>query len=530
MHPPTSKNNELPEPQPLPADVQDAIDYLQTGLESSMAPPLPLDQFYRMLRQTQAVSETNVDPATVEIIRQHSISFQVRHIRTRDLNDLKASVYGMWVVVGFASSPNPMDFHIHTTVVNDLVQRTRTAQNLKLAIEAHLLAFRNLEDPEKILLLKQHARLLLARYYYNGNPTDLSQFIEIQRRVPAFTENQLLSMSPLPGRGSLLAEGFIRNAKAFSAALLIRFRLVGNSDDLDEAMKVLDEMPEEWQRGERYTKAARRFIYTGSMTDLELAVDLQSHVTIGGNEINAIWRDVDLANMYIDLGRREDALAVLKESCEQINMKSSRLANPVKMNIMAGLSKCYCMLGLTARAKTIAQTCLEEVCRIENISAHYIWHEYLETLTNIVECLSCGQLFNDAVKIGEQYLVHAVHNEPINSEEALAARAVLAFVDASIGKEGGEEMMEECLVQKTNINGREHIHTLRYMHQLALIYSIRKRPENALNIERDCYEIKARQLGPDHPETMESYEHLTHLEGRFQIAITNLLMTIHAEI
>jgi len=152
------------------------------------------------------------------------------------------------------------------------------------------------------------------------------------------------------------------------------------------------------------------------------------------------------------------------------------------------------MMGSATSAATNSTTFWEEVRKNNYLQSL----KSIESMTNIIECLLYGQIFEEVINFYERYISPVYLAD--NPEQTLVARADLALAFANCGREGWEGMMKRCLTEMTNLKGEGDIETLGYMHRFASMYFRYGDPEKAWQVGRQCCEIMVAEWG-DHPET-----------------------------
>jgi tetratricopeptide (TPR) repeat protein len=485
--------------------------------------------------RTLTSNPTPPPPLTEDVYKKIVVSFFYKPTRYSDLSELEKDaiiLVNHWdltqnidylnlaiIVHGAIASLKTrcqydINFHTYTDLCLERYRHTRLSSDLHFAIDALDTTIHMCEVSGQVYEATQVrldlARPLLTQYYLTGNTTDLSRSIGLLKDLANWYKGYIYRSSRPQPRSDEVST-FKCLMKTHSALLGTYFRVTGERDYIIKAVNVLADIDADWRYGEFDNPAALRFGITGSMEDLVEAVELQLELKLKsqGDEHLAKRRYIDLASMYIDLGQYTDAVKLLETCQEWIEGKTKRPLEFERIKILSDLAVCYRMMGLEERVRDIGNRFLETVKTITNLSDHIYANEHFETLTNILRLLSSAMLFEDSIKFNDSILQHCMAHLKI--EETLGARAELAFAYAKVGKGDPVNIMEECIREGHNVNGPEHIQTIRHMHQLALIYDILQRPKDALEAQIVCYNLKRRRLGLDHPETKESLDHIARL-------------------
>lgn len=448
-------------------DIQQTVVAEERPVRTALHPP-PKDCLQAFPRA--AALQSSLTAPTIR-----DLSHDISGGHPRDLSHLR-EVLRMLDVDGDSNAPGRL-----ADVSRVLFEQTGTSADLAQALAAHRNEF----------LLKgagcyTYASLLMIQYYRAGGINDISRSI------------WLLSLACVAcSRTEILAD--------LAKMLLIRFRITNSRQDRQDAMKVLARI------SELRTSSTFCFNYTGSIDELNKALTVTSL-----EENRSIESKVVLSNMYVDLGRYKDAEALLLPQIQSYYTRpvtSTTLREvpaAATWRMLASMARCYYLMGNTMKLQpegsipvSLPYPPLVHLYG-ESLSHHYSHHEFFPTMTSILEFLVYRSNFSMAVNLGEMYVLDA--QWPLQPEDTLDIRILLALASLRKSKEGAEDMVKRYLTEKANINGPDHIHTTRYRILLARIYFSGGRRQDAAKILIECVAAQTRQLRHDHPETRVAIE------------------------
>ncbi len=194
---------------------------------------------------------------------------------------------------------------------------------------------------------------------------------------------------------------------------------------------------------------------------------------------------------------------------EALDAAAQRIAaNPlgaqplVEAEIRQTLGSTYLGLGLYAQAEA-------QLRAADEIQTRELGDEHPDTLrtrARLAEVLSWMTAYARAVPLAESTLAAQTRTlgmeHPDTQETMSILGQLLPWADASRFAEA-ESLLSSVLDYRRRVFGDDHIHTARAMHLLGEAYTIVGDREKAELLHREALRIHVRDLGAEHPETLE---------------------------
>jgi tetratricopeptide (TPR) repeat protein len=226
----------------------------------------------------------------------------------------------------------------------------------------------------------------------------------------------------------------------------------------------------------------------------------------------------NLAGIYQDMGRYENALNLYKQSLE-IKLDLFEATDPLVATAYNNIATLYKIMGRYEDALLLYQQSLE--IRLEQLGERHpdvgISFNNLATIYQAMgryeEALS---LYNKALEIGLEQL-GGKHTDVATSYDNLANLVATSYNNlAKLYKALGRDvealpLLEQSLEILLETLGDKHPHVATAYNNLAVIYQEMGRAEEALNLYQQSLDIRLEQLGEKHPDVVTSYNNLAYL-------------------
>ena len=291
---------------------------------------------------------------------------------------------------------------------------------------------------------------------------------------------------------------------------------------------------------------------------------------LGESHPDVIRARIDLANLYRNIGRYEEAEQLCSLALTQLKESETGEANPDLLRCLSNLSKIYLDRDKLPQAETLARNAHE-------LSRIHLGEEHPDTLrraARLAETMHALKRLDEAEKLsqetveGMKEILGEEHPDTLSAMDSLAKivaaggqkelalshyRTILSTKESVLGnmhpgtfetmkaiaqlqKETGsmeeaEKTFFEIYERMEKKEGYKHPETLRVTNDLADIYLAREKWEESFSLSERILETELKILGKEDPLTMRTQVRLAelhHLAGRKEealAAITTVLST-----
>jgi CHAT domain-containing protein len=250
-------------------------------------------------------------------------------------------------------------------------------------------------------------------------------------------------------------------------------------------------------------KAYKNYSFIEAATLFEQSIAVYER-DLGAEHPKTLEATVDLANVYRDMGRRQEALKLIK-SVVDIRIRLLGPEDLLTLSAMQDLGTALSKLGRFREAFQMTE-------QVFQLRSRILGEKHKQTLMSMASLASLYEQLGDTSKqleLSEKFLSIAEETYGENASITMIAMSRLASSYKMLNRGKDQvKLLERLLGLRKKLLGPEHKDTLQSMNNLGLAYMRLGQRKKSLELLRQTLEFKTKKVGSRHPDLVSTINNL----------------------